>query len=378
MSKKMAALLLGGAVLSWGASAQAAEAKREAFGALADGTPIEAVVLSNSHGVTARIMTLGATLQSLVVPDREGKGDEITLGYDTAAEYLATPNYFGASIGRYENRIRGGKFSLDGKAYTLETNNGPNHLHGGTAGFDKRVWSIETVKKGPEAKVVLHYRSVDGEAGYPGTLDARVTYSLNDRNELKIVYSATTDKPTIVNMTNHALFNLAGERAATDILDQRLTLHASRYTPVDPTLIPTGELRPVAGTPFDFRQPVAVGARIRDVRDTQLIAGQGYDHNFVIDGDVGTLRPGARLEDAASGRAMDVLVTSPGIQFYSGNFLDGRTIGRGGRAYRQSDGLVLEPQIFPDSPNQSSFPSARLDPGKTYSNVMVFRFSTFK
>lgn len=378
MSKKMAAWLLSGAVMSCGVIAQAAEVKREAFGSLADGSAVEAVLLSNGNGVTVRVITLGATLQSLIVPDRDGRGDEITLGYDSAAEYLAKPNYFGSSIGRYANRIRDGKFALDGKSYTLEANNGPNHLHGGSAGFDKRIWSIETVKNGPEAKVVLHYRSVDGEAGYPGTLDARVTYSLNERNELKIAYSATTDKPTIVNLTNHAFFNLAGERAATDILDQRLTLHASRFTPVDSTLIPTGELRPVAGTPFDFRQPTAVGARIRDARDAQLVAGQGYDHNFVVDGDAGTLRPAARVEDAASGRAMDVLVTAPGIQFYSGNFLDGSTIGRGGRAYRQSDGLCLEPQTFPDSPNQSGFPSARLDPGKTYSNVMVFHFSTFK
>lgn len=378
MSKKMAALLLGGAIMICGANAQAAEAKREAFGALADGSRVEAVLLSNGNGVKVRVITLGATLQSLIVPDREGRGDEITLGYDSAAEYLSKPNYFGSSIGRYANRIRDGKFAIDGKSYTLETNNGPNHLHGGSAGFDKRIWSIETVKNGPEAKVVLHYRSVNGEAGYPGTLDARVTYSLNERNELKIAYSATTDRPTIVNLTNHAFFNLAGERAATDILDQRLTLHASRFTPVDSSLIPTGELRPVAGTPFDFRQPTAVGARIRDARDAQLVSGQGYDHNFVVDGDVGTLRSAARVEDAASGRVMDILITAPGIQFYSGNFLDGSTIGRGGRTYRQSDGLCLEPQIFPDSPNQSGFPSARLDPGKTYSNVMVFRFSTFK
>lgn len=358
--------------------AQAAEARREAFGALADGTPVEAVVLTNAAGVSARIISLGAILQSLVTPDRNGQGDEITLGYDTAAEYLAKPNYFGASIGRYANRIKGGKFTLDGREHVLPANDGPNHLHGGPAGFDKQVWRITAVRSGPEASVTLAYSSPDGEAGYPGALEATVTYSLNERNELKIAYGATTDRPTVVNLTNHAFFNLAGERAAADILDQRLTLHAERYTPVDETLIPTGELRPVAGSPFDFRQPAAIGARIRDGGDAQMRLGRGYDHNFVIDGQAGELRPAARLEDAASGRRMDLLVTAPGLQVYSGNFLDGTTVGRGGRVYRQSDGLCLEPQVYPDSPNQPAFPTARLDPGQTYANVMVLRFSTMR
>ena len=358
--------------------AQAAEARRAAFGALADGTPVEAVVLTNAAGVSARIISLGAILQSLVTPDRNGQGDEITLGYDTAAEYLAKPNYFGASIGRYANRIKGGKFTLDGREHVLPANDGPNHLHGGPAGFDKQVWRITAVRSGPEASVTLAYSSPDGEAGYPGALEATVTYSLNERNELKIAYGATTDRPTVVNLTNHAFFNLAGERAAADILDQRLTLHAERYTPVDETLIPTGELRPVAGSPFDFRQPAAIGARIRDGGDAQMRLGRGYDHNFVIDGQAGELRPAARLEDAASGRRMDLLVTAPGLQVYSGNFLDGTTVGRGGRVYRQSDGLCLEPQVYPDSPNQPAFPTARLDPGQTYANVMVLRFSTMR
>jgi aldose 1-epimerase len=359
-------------------AAQAAEARRETFGALADGTPVEAVVLTNAAGVSARIISLGAILQSLVTPDRNGQVDEITLGYDTAAEYLAKPNYFGASIGRYANRIKGGRFTLDGREHALPANDGANHLHGGPAGFDKQVWRITAVRSGPEASVTLAYRSPDGEAGYPGALEATVTYSLNERNELKIAYGATTDRPTVVNLTNHAFFNLAGERAATDILDQRLTLHATRYTPVDETLIPTGELRPVAGSPFDFRTPAAIGARIRDGGDAQMRLGRGYDHNFVIDGQAGELRPAARLEDAASGRRMDLLVTAPGLQVYSGNFLDGTTVGRGGRVYRQSDGLCLEPQVFPDSPNQPAFPTARLDPGQTYANVMVLRFSTMR
>lgn len=358
--------------------AQAAEARREAFGALPDGTPVEAVVLTNGAGVSARIISLGAILQSLVTPDRNGQVDEITLGYDTAAEYLAKPNYFGASIGRYANRIKGGRFTLDGREHVLPANDGPNHLHGGPAGFDKQVWRITAVRSGPEASVTLAYRSPDGEAGYPGALEATVTYSLNERNELKIAYGATTDRPTVVNLTNHAFFNLAGERAATGILDQRLTLHAERYTPVDETLIPTGELRPVAGSPFDFRSPAAIGARIREGGDAQMRLGRGYDHNFVINGQAGELRPAARLEDAASGRRMDLLVTAPGLQVYSGNSLDGTTVGRGGRVYRQSDGLCLEPQVFPDSPNQPAFPSARLDPGQTYANVMVLRFSTMR
>jgi aldose 1-epimerase len=356
--------------------AQAAEARREAFGALADGTAVESVVLTNGQGVSARVITLGATLQSLVTPDRAGRGDEITLGYDTAAEYLAKPAFFGASVGRYANRIRGGRFSLDGRSYALPTNDGQNHLHGGPAGFDKRLWSIVSVSSGPEAQVTLRYRSADGEAGYPGTLEATVTYALNERNELRIAYGATTDKPTVVNLTNHALFNLAGARAATDVMDQRLTLHAARYTPVDATLIPTGELRPVAGGPFDFRKAMPIGARIREMSDDQIRIGRGYDHNFVIDGPAGTLRPAVRMEDPSSGRVMEISVTAPGVQVYSGNFLDGTTAGRGGRAYRQGDGLALEPQVFPDAPNQAGFPTARLDPGQTYANVFVLRFST--
>ena len=375
---RLSVVAVAGAAALAASGAQAAEARREAFGALADGTPVEAVVLTNAAGVSARIISLGAILQSLVTPDRNGQGDEITLGYDTAAEYLAKPNYFGASIGRYANRIKGGKFTLDGREHVLPANDGPNHLHGGPAGFDKQVWRITAVRSGPEASVTLAYSSPDGEAGYPGALEATVTYSLNERNELKIAYGATTDRPTVVNLTNHAFFNLAGERAAADILDQRLTLHAERYTPVDETLIPTGELRPVAGSPFDFRQPAAIGARIRDGGDAQMRLGRGYDHNFVIDGQAGELRPAARLEDAASGRRMDLLVTAPGLQVYSGNFLDGTTVGRGGRVYRQSDGLCLEPQVYPDSPNQPAFPTARLDPGQTYANVMVLRFSTMR
>jgi aldose 1-epimerase len=353
--------------------AQATTVERASFGALADGTPIEKVTLTNGAGVSATVMTLGATLQSLIVPDRQGKPADVVLGYDTAAEYLANPQYFGASVGRFANRVAKGRFSLDGKQYTLETNDGPNHLHGGIAGFDKRVWSIMSVKSGPEAEVVLGYRSPDGEGGYPGTLLATAAYSLNEANELRVEYRAETDKPTIVNLTNHALFNLAGEGSA---LGHLLTMQASRYTPVDETLIPTGELAPVEGTPFDFRKATRIEARIRDGKNEQIRIGRGYDHNFVIDGEFGAMRPVLRLEDPHSGRVMEIDSTSPGLQFYSGNFLNGTVIGKGGQVYRQGDGHALEPQGFPDAPNQTGFPSARLNPGQKYSNVMIFRFST--
>ena len=355
--------------------AEAAEARRERFGALDDGTAIESVLLTNSQGVSARVITLGAALQSLNVPDREGHADDIVLGYDTPAEYLAKPQYFGATVGRYANRIARGRFTLDGREFALETNDGPNHLHGGIRGFDKTVWTIESVESGDEASVTLVYRSPDGEGGYPGTLNITAIYTLSETNELSITYRATTDRPTIVNVTNHSFFNLAGEQAATDALGALLTLHATAYTPVDATLIPTGEIRPVAGTPFDFRTATAVGARVRDGRDEQVRIGRGYDHNFVIDGPPGTLRPVLRLEDPRSGRVMEMSATAPSVQFYSGNFLDGTVVGKSGRVYRQGDGLAFEPQVYPDSPNHPDFPSARLDPGQTYDNRMVFRFS---
>jgi aldose 1-epimerase len=373
LGRSLATIGAAGMVLAMSVPAQATDATRASFGALADGTPIEKVTLTNGAGVSATVMTLGATLQSLIVPDRQGKPADVVLGYDTAAEYLANPQYFGASVGRFANRVAKGRFSLDGKQYTLETNDGPNHLHGGIAGFDKRVWSIMSVKSGPEAEVVLGYRSPDGEGGYPGTLLATAAYSLNEANELRVEYRAETDKPTIVNLTNHALFNLAGEGSA---LGHLLTMQASRYTPVDETLIPTGELAPVEGTPFDFRKATRIEARIRDGKNEQIRIGRGYDHNFVIDGEFGAMRPVLRLEDPHSGRVMEIDSTSPGLQFYSGNFLNGTVIGKGGQVYRQGDGHALEPQGFPDAPNQTGFPSARLNPGQKYSNVMIFRFST--
>ena len=350
----------------------AVEARRVDFGTLQDGTHVAAAELSNSAGMSVRIIALGAAIQSLSVPDRQGVRADVVLGYDSPREYVARPQYFGATVGRYANRIARGKFTLDGRQYTLETNDGPNHLHGGTHGLDKVLWKIDEVTSGPPARVVLSHVSPDGAGGYPGTLTITTTYTLNESNELSVEYRAKTDRPTIVNITNHAFFNLAG---GGDVLGHRLTVFADSYTPVDATLIPTGERRNVAGTPFDFRKPHAIGERIRDGRDEQLRIGRGYDHHWVISGPSGELRPAARVEDSASGRILEVLATAPGLQFYSGNFLDGTVAGKSGRIYRQGDALCLEPQVFPDAPNHADFPSARLDPGREYLNKMVFRFS---
>lgn len=364
------------AVMGMGSAATAADAVRESYGTLADGRPVEAVVLSNANGVSARVMTLGATLQSLKAPDRDGRIDDIVLGYDDAATYLENPQYFGASVGRYANRIAGGRFTLDGETYQLELNDGDNTLHGGVMGFDKRMWRIAEVESGPDARVRLVYVSADGEGGYPGTLTAEAIYSLSDDNALTIEYRATTDAPTIVNLTNHTFFNLSGGENLSSAMDHRLTLHANAYTPVDAGLIPTGELRPVAGTPFDFTSPTRIGARLRDASDAQMRLGRGYDHNFVIDGTAGELRPAARIEDPETGRVVELLTAAPGVQFYSGNFLDGTAVGKSATAYRQGDGLCLEPQVYPDAPNKPGFPSARLNPGEEYRNVMVFHMST--
>jgi len=361
------------AVLAMG-SAQAATVTKTDFGTLSDGTKVEAVTLTNGAGMSARIMTLGATLQSLIVPDRVGRKDDVVLGYDTAQEYLTRPNFFGASVGRYANRIAKGKFSLDGKTYTLATNDGPNSLHGGLRGFDKRMWKIDSVAGGADAKVVMSYVSADGEEGFPGELKVTATYSLNEQNELKLEYRATTSKPTVLNLTNHSYFNLSGNDVR-DVMGNLVTLHAERFTPVDATLIPTGERRPVAGTPFDFRTAHRVGDRIRDARDQQIRFGRGYDHNFIVDGAAGSLRPAAVISEPASGRVMEMRVTAPGIQFYTGNFMDGTFFGKSSRSYRQGDAICLEPGVFPDAPNHADFPTARLNPGQSYVNTIVYKFS---
>lgn len=361
-----------------GAEASAATAQREPFGTLPDGAVVEAVTLSGAHGVSARIISFGATLQAFKAPDRHGRVADIELGYDDLSGYVQHPNYFGATVGRYANRIAGGRFVLDGRAYQLTLNDKTNSLHGGSRGFDRQLWRIVSVKQGAAgASVTLALTSPAGDQGYPGTLQATATYSLDDKGALTIDYDASTDAPTIVNMTNHAIFNLAGEGAPAGVLGHRLTIPASRYTPIDAALVPTGELRPVAGTVFDFTQGRVLADGVRDGRDPQIVIGRGYDHNFVLDaGQTAELKLAARLEDPASGRVLEVLSNEPGLQVYSGNFLDGTRVGKAGHLYRMGDGIALEPQKFPNAPNTPAFGSARVDPGRPYHNRMIYRVST--
>ncbi|MDF0542893.1 galactose mutarotase [Sphingobium sp. H39-3-25] len=358
-------------------AALAAEAARAPAGALSDGTAVEAITLSNSHGVSARILTYGATLQSLIAPDKAGKPADVVLGYDDLSSYVDHPNFFGVTVGRYANRIAGGRFTLDGQSYQLPLNDKTNSLHGGGKGFDKVVWKVVSLKSGPTASLVLSYSSPDGDSGYPGQLDTTVTYSLDEAGALTIAFDAKTTKPTVVNMTNHAIFDLAGEGSPGGATGHLLTIPAKAYTPVNKSLIPTGELRAVEGTVFDFRQPRRVVDGIRDGRDEQIRFGQGYDHNFALDkGLTKTPELAARLEDPQSGRVLEVLTTEPGVQFYTGNFLDGTFVGKQGHLYRMGDGIALEPQKFPNAPNQPSFISARVDPGKPYRHVMIYRLSS--
>jgi aldose 1-epimerase len=347
---------------------------KESYGNAPDGTPVYLYTLKNSHGMEARIITFGGIVVSLKVPDKNGTLDDVVLGFNSVGDYVKNHDYFGALIGRYGNRIGKGRFALDGKDYILATNNGPNHLHGGRFGLDQRVWEADEVESMPGRTLVLKYVSKDGEEGYPGTLSVKVRYSVSDSNELKIEYSALTDKPTIVNLTQHSYFNLAGQGNG-DILGHQLTVVADRFTPVDSTLIPTGELRPVEGTPMDFRIPVAIGARINQ-KDEQLIYGKGYDHNWVLNKKDSSVALAASLYEPISGRVMDVLTTEPGLQFYSGNFLNGSAIGKGGKPYNFRNGLCLETQHFPDSPNKPQFPSTVLRPGETYLTTTVYHFLT--
>ena len=359
---------------------QAVEAKRETFGSLPDGSKVDAVVLDSGHGVRVRVIAYGASLQEVSAPDRHGKSANILLGYAKFDDYLKKPQYFGATVGRYANRIAKGHFSLDGHSYSVPVNDGPNSLHGGSKGFDKVLWSLGEAKSGADgASVTLTYVSPDGDMGYPGKLTATAIYTLDAHNRLTIEYRATTDKPTIVNLTNHALFNLAGEGSADGAMGNVLTLASDGYTPVDAELIPTGAITPVAGTPFDFRKPHVVAERLRDARDPQIVIGRGYDHNMVLTGKAGGApRLAARLADPKSGRVLEILSDQPGIQLYTGNFIDGTTVSKSGKIYRQGDGIALEPQHFPDAPNKPAFAPVRLDPGQKYSNVMVFKLTTDK
>ena len=350
--------------------------KKQLFGKTADGHDVDLYTLTNRNGVEIGIMNRGGTVVSIRVPDRNGKVGDVALGFDSLDGYLQDNPFFGALVGRYGNRIAKGRFKLNGVAYKLAVNNGENHLHGGLQGFDKAVWNARDVSEGPLPRLELTYLSKDGEEGYPGNLSVAVVYSLTDANELRIDYSATTDKDTVVNLTNHSYFNLAGAGEG-DILGHELTLYADRFTPVDKGLIPTGELRSVGGTPFDFRKPTPIGARI-DAKDEQIQFGGGYDHNFVLDSGGGSLTLAARVNEPKTGRVLEVLTTEPGIQFYTGNSLDGKVAGKGGKAYQKRYGFCLETQHFPDSPNHPKFPSTVLKPGGKYQTTTVYRFSAAK
>jgi aldose 1-epimerase len=344
-----------------------------------DGVPVERHTLTNARGMVVRVLSYGGILQSIEVPDRYGNLGNVVLGFERLDGYLAGCPYFGAITGRYANRIAGGEFTLDGVRHKVPVNDGPNSLHGGTVGFDKRVWAATAARTAGDATLTLRDTSPDGDQGFPGALRSAVTYTLTQDNSIRIDYRCTTDAPTVVNLTNHSYFNLAGEGSG-DIYDHLLYLNADRYTPVTEALIPTGELAGVAGTPLDFTTPVPIGARIRDSHPQVLLA-TGYDHNWVLrtgvrgdGGDGGELTFAARAVDPGTGRTLAVYTDQPGIQFYTGNFLTGSLVGTGGRAYRQGDAFALETQHFPDSPNQPAFPSTVVRPGETYRSTTVFQF----
>ncbi|HKE57184.1 MAG TPA: aldose epimerase family protein [Pyrinomonadaceae bacterium] len=350
---------------------------KESFGRTADGQEVQLFTLTNKNGMEARIMDYGGIVVSLKVPDRTATLGDVVLGLNRLDDYLKGHPYFGALIGRYGNRIAKGRFTLNGVEYKLAVNNGENHLHGGIKGFDKVVWNAKYVKttKG-EVSLVLTYLSKDGEEGYPGNLDVKVVYTLTNNNELRIDYTATTDKDTVVNLTHHSYFNLKGEGNG-DILDHKLTINANRFTPTDAGSIPTGELKSVIGGPFDFTKSTAIGARINQP-DQQLQFGKGYDHNYVLNGRMGTVHLAATVFEPTTGRVMEVFTTEPGIQFYTGNFLDGTLTGKSGKVYQQRYGFCLETQHFPDSPNQPKFPTTTLRKGQTMHSTTIYRFSTRK
>jgi len=379
---KATPLLSGiGLALMINLSAQAAGLSNErgAFGQTPDGQAVEKFTLKNSHGVEAVVITYGGILQSLKVPDRDGKLDDIVLGFDDVAGYVENGDvYFGATIGRFGNRLANGRFQLDGSTYQVPQNDGSNALHGGPQGFDKKVWQARPADGDGRVGVELTYVSPDGEMGFPGTLTTRVTYSLDDDNTLRIQYHATTDKPTVLNLTNHSYFNLAGA-GSPSILEQVATLHASRYTPVTEKLIPTGELPSVKGTPMDFLTPTAFGAHIRDDHPQLKFAEPkqgGFDFNWVLDTEGDLDKLAAEVHDPASGRRLLMYTTEPGVQLYTSNFLDGSIKGKGGKTYPHWSALTLETQHFPDAPNQPDFASTRLDPGQTYTQTTLYRFPT--
>ncbi len=343
--------------------------QRTGFGKTAEGTPVDLYTLTNTHGIVAKIMTYGGVVTELHVPDKDGKMTDVVDGFDNLDQYLKGDPYFGALVGRVANRVAKGKFTLDGADYVLAVNNGPNALHGGLKGFDKVVWKGQGHVGAAGPSLHLSYLSADGEEGYPGNLSVTVVYTLTDNNELKIDYTATTDKATPINLTNHSYFNLAGTG---DVTNHILTLYADKYTPTDDTLIPTGEIKPVAGTPLDFTTPTAMGAHLDQLTGDP----KGYDHNYVLNSGGKKLALAARVEEPTSGRVMEVYTTQPGIQFYTGNFLDGTLTGKGGTVYNIHTAFCLETQHFPDSVNHKNFPTSILKPGETYHQTTVYKFST--
>jgi len=345
----------------------------EIFGQLADGSVVHVFTLTNKSGMEARILNYGGIVLSLKVPDRNGVMGDVVLGFDKLEDYVVKSPYFGCLVGRFGNRIAGGKFVLNGKTFTLAKNDGENSLHGGLKGFDKVVWAATTEIKANGPSLALHYVSKDGEEGFPGTLSVTAVYTLTEDNALELNFTAVTDKNTVVNLTHHSYFNLACKG---DVLEHEVTINAEAFTPVNAALIPTGELRPVAGTPLDFRKPEKIGARINS-SDQQMKYGGGYDHNWVLKKNEGKLGLAATVLEPLSGRVMEVLTTAPATQFYTGNFLNG-IIGKGGCVYQARNGFCFEPQHFPDSPNQPSFPSTLLQPGQTYTNTIIYRFSVKK
>ncbi len=348
---------------------------RSRFGRLADGREIHAYDLSNANGFAVRILTYGAIIQAIQAPDRAGRMADLVMGYASLQDYIDKPQFFGALVGRYANRIAGGHFTLEGQDYSLALTSPPNALHGGVVGFDKVAWTVDQADDGAEALLRLSYVSTAGEEGYPGRLTAEVTYRVDPDNALAIDYRATTDAPTVLNLTNHSYFNLAGEGTG-DVLDHVVQIDADDFTPIDEALIPTGEIRAVAGTPFDFRAPRRIGDQIRDAREPQILYARGYDHNFVLrPRQSGRPTPAARVVDPASGRVLEVLTDQPGVQFYTANFLVGNRVGKSGRLYRQGDAFCLETQHFPDSPNHPEFPSTVLRPGEEFRSTTIFRFS---
>jgi aldose 1-epimerase len=364
-----ACVVLAWTAMTWGTGRMQAGIEKQDFGKTKDGKPVEIYTLTNANGLKAKVMTYGAILTELQVPDRQGRMGDVVLGFDNLDSYLAGHPFFGATVGRYANRIAGGKFKLDGKEFKLAVNNGPNSLHGGTKGFDKQVWKAESTSGPDGPSVKFSYTSADGEEGYPGEVKATVTYTFTNKNELKIDYTATTTKATPINLTNHTYFNLTAGPG--DIREHELTLHASRYTPTDETLIPTGKLESVKGTPLDFTQSKSIGARIAEL---PAFIG-GYDHNFVIDGDGKSLKSTALVVEPRSGRVMEMFTTEPGVQLYTSNFMDGKVKGKGGIAYNKYQAFCLEAQHFPDSPNQSQFPTSILKPGETYKQTTIYKFS---